>query len=66
MSRRLLVATMLALAAVASPLGADSLPPAPTELGSIRRNEQGKLEVVRPPLTTPAVDRKSTRLNSSH
>ncbi|EXI75211.1 MAG TPA: hypothetical protein PK440_01000 [Candidatus Accumulibacter phosphatis] len=55
MSRRLLVATMLALAAVASPLGADSLPPAPTELGSIRRNEQGKLEVVRPPLTTPAV-----------
>ncbi|QKS30552.1 MAG: hypothetical protein HT579_17505 [Candidatus Accumulibacter similis] len=54
MSRRLLVAAALALATLAGPLAADNLPPAPTELGTIRRNEQGKLEVVRPPPASPA------------
>ena len=52
--RRLLVATALVLATLAGPLAADNLPPAPTELGTIRRNEQGKLEVVRPPAGGPA------------
>jgi MYXO-CTERM domain-containing protein len=49
-----LAAAALALAAIGSPLSADNLPPAPTELGTIRRNEQGQLEVVRPPAASPA------------
>jgi hypothetical protein len=40
---------VLAIGVAASAISADNLPPAPEELGSIRRNAQGQLEVVRTP-----------------
>ena len=46
-----LVVTFLACA---GPAQADALPPAPAELGTIRRNEQGQLEVVRMPAASHA------------
>ncbi len=44
-----LFTTVLTLGLAASAMAADHLPPTPTELGSIRRNEQGRLEVIPTP-----------------
>ncbi|WP_300454203.1 hypothetical protein [Accumulibacter sp.] len=50
----------LALGVVINTPCAEALPPAPVELGSVRRNEQGQLEVVKPPPDRPsAVTRDS-------
>jgi hypothetical protein len=46
-------AAACALAILAGAALADNLPPAPSELGQIRRNEQGRLEVARPPVIPP-------------
>ncbi len=56
-----LLAAVLTLGVTASVMPADNLPPAPEELGNIRRNAQGRLEVVRPPTASqrselPATD----------
>ena len=55
-----LAATLLVVFA-ATPVLADNLPAAAIELGPIRRNEQGRIEVVRTPADGPAVGRDGSQ-----
>jgi hypothetical protein len=55
-----LAATLLVVLA-ATPVLADNLPAAAIELGPIRRNEQGRIEVVRTPADGPAVGRDGSQ-----
>ncbi len=56
-----LAATLLVVFA-ATPVLADNLPAAAIELGPIRRNEQGRIEVVRTPADGPAVGRDGSQV----
>ena len=65
-SPRVLVAVTGMLALLAGVVLAETLPPAPVELGEVRRNAQGQLEVIRPAqpdaVAGPASSRERARL----
>ena len=60
MSYGALAVAALALGFLVTDVLADRLPPAPTELGSVRRNEQGKLEAVTVPPDSPSASGGAT------
>ncbi|WP_313952807.1 hypothetical protein [Accumulibacter sp.] len=54
MSKRRRLTAAFVLSFLAAAVLADQLPPAPSELGNIRRNAQGQLEVIRAPAERPS------------